>query len=98
MNKLGDTSNGGWRQEIVPGVYGFLFDTPEGIYIPLVSGEGEGKVSAWLDSLPKDRRIVFPTVINVKLREMLIRRGFTDSTEWSKNLETEVEIMERHPQ
>ena len=60
------------------GVRGTAFDTEEGIYIPLISAErpGTGAVARFLDALPKDRRVVFPTVTSPRLHAMLGRRGF----------------------
>jgi len=68
----------GLEPEIVPGVKGMAFDTPEGVYIPLIAAvnEGDGRVSAFLDALPRTRRIVFPNVLNPRLVAMLERRGF----------------------
>lgn len=64
-------------------VRGFAFDTPHGIYIPLVIAEkpGNGDVGKFLDRLPRHRRVIFPSVINAKLQGMLRRRGFVDGIE-----------------
>ena len=37
---------------------------------------GEGWVGKYLDSLPTNRRVVVPSVINAVLAGMLLRRGF----------------------
>jgi hypothetical protein len=37
---------------------------------------GEGLASTFLDELPKDRRVIVPSVINQTFGEMLVRRGF----------------------
>ena len=95
--KEGELFFPGQEPDLAPGVKGILFDTPEGIYIPLVAAKtpGSGAVSAWLDTLPRDRRVVFPNVLNGKLHAMLKRRGFRESEEWDPMSEDLVEIMER---
>lgn len=79
-------------------VSGHVFDTPNGLYYPVVMSDRpeHGDVSRFLDGLPRDRRVVFPTVIHGKLRAMLLRRGFVDAVE---NDETfgRVDVMERKP-
>ncbi len=84
---------------MAPGVRAHVFDMPQGIYIPMIIAEreGAGDVGRYLDSLPKDRRVVFPTVISARLRGMLERRGFRQSTEWAPEFEEHVEIHERRP-
>jgi hypothetical protein len=67
-----------------PHVSGFMFDNGvQGIYVPLVVSEdpGKGHVGAFLDALPKDRRVVFSTVVNAVLAGMLTRRGFIPTQE-----------------
>jgi len=62
-----------------PGVRGYAIEQPDGkIYIPLVIAdrEGSGDVGRWLDTLPKDRDIIFPNIVNQRLGDMLLRRGF----------------------
>lgn len=78
FSKSGDPLVPGYEPLLAPGVQGTAFDTPEGIYIPLVraKSEGSGDVGRFLDSLPTDRRICFPGVINHRLAGMLERRGF----------------------
>lgn len=63
---------------LAPGVLGILYDTKDAITIPVILAieHGTGAVSRYLNSLPTDRRIEFPTVISERLREMLLRRGF----------------------
>jgi hypothetical protein len=87
----------GSEPELAPGVRGVVFDTEKGIYVPLILAEepGSGAVSAWLDTLPADRRVVFPNVLNGKLRTMLQRRGFHESRELDPMSGDLVEIMER---
>lgn len=68
---------------LAPGVHGYLFDTPEGLYIPIITADtpGHGDVGRYLDTLPRHRRVVFPTVLSATLRGMLLRRGFVDAVE-----------------
>jgi len=82
---------------VAPGVRALVFDTPRGIYIPMIIAEreGAGDVARYLDALPKDRRVVFPTVISARLRGMLERRGFRESHEWAPEFQEHVEIHER---
>lgn len=56
---------------------------------------GRGDVARYLDSLPKNRRVVFPTVISALLRGMLQRRGFELTSEWSPEFGEHVDIYER---
>ncbi len=82
---------------VAPGVRAVVFDTPKGIYIPIISAErpGCGDVARYLDALPADRRVVFPTVVSARLRAMLERRGFRPSTEWAEEFQQHVDIYER---
>lgn len=70
------------RQEpfIAPGVRGCAIEHEGELHIPLVAADipGSGAVAAFLDSLPQDKRVVFPTVISEKLANMLLRRGFVE--------------------
>jgi len=61
-----------------PGVRGYAIEKDGKIYIPLVIAdqEGNGDVGRWIDGLPKDRDIIFPTILNQRLGAMLLRRGF----------------------
>lgn len=85
------------EEELAPGVWGYRCDTPEGIYFPVINAArpGSGDVARFLDSLPRDRRVVFPTVLSDRLRGMLERRGFEVSVEWSDEFGADVEIMVR---
>lgn len=85
------------EEELALGVWGHRFDTPDGIYIPVINAirPGSGEVGRFLDSLPRDRRVVFPTVLSERLRGMLERRGFVASVEWSEEWSVDVEIMVR---
>lgn len=93
--KAGDILTPGAEPTIAVGVRGMAFDMTSGIYISLVIAEkpGNGDVSRFLDHLPKDRRVVFPSVLNPKLRAMLARRGFKEA--WDP--EGDCEIFERLP-
>ena len=71
----------GQEPEIADGVIGTWFDTPDGIWIPIVAAKnpGNGDVAKMLNDLPTNRKIVFPTVISSILRSMLLRRGFEET-------------------
>jgi hypothetical protein len=85
--------------QLGPGIFGLAFEHPEGIYISLIVSEapGQGNAGAFLDSLPTDRRIVFPVVVSDVLAGMLERRGFTLTYEWSDSWYEMVDVYERHP-
>lgn len=89
----------GKEPELAPGVRGVRFDTPQGIYIPLIVADdpGSGAVGAYLDSLPRDQRIVFATVVSERLGEMLLRRGFRPGWDYSAELGTMVKVLLREP-
>lgn len=75
----GDPIDMGNEPLLGPGVRGLLFDRLDGVWIPYIRAEkpGSGDVGRYLNSLPTDRRIIFPTVLSPQLREMLERRGYT---------------------
>jgi CRISPR/Cas system CMR subunit Cmr4 (Cas7 group RAMP superfamily) len=83
---------------LAPGVYGNRFDTAQGIYIPVITAvhPGSGEVSRFLDNLPRDRTIKFPTVLSGRLRGMLLRRGFRDGEEFAPEFGETVQIMVRN--
>lgn len=68
---------------IAPGVRGYMIDEGEALWVPLVVSEhpGTGDVSRFLDALPRDRTVKFPTIISPRLEGMLARRGFLRSVE-----------------
>jgi hypothetical protein len=70
----------GQEPVIAPGVRGCVIEHEGELHIPLVSAEhpGIGAVATFLESLPQDKRVVFPTVISEKLANMLLRRGFVE--------------------
>lgn len=86
-------------RELAPGVMGYTFDTDGGLYIPVINAQdpGSGQVAAYLDSLPRDRRVVFPNVLHPRLEEMLQRRGFTLTWEWAEDFDEWVDVYERGP-
>ena len=81
---------------IAPGVRGDVHDTPAGLYIPIIFAEreGGGDVGRYLDALPRDRRVVFPCVISVRLAGMLVRRGFAPAFDHSEDF-GEIDVYER---
>jgi hypothetical protein len=85
---------------VAPGVRAIMFDVPEGIYVPFVmaASQGAGDVGRWLDGLPPDRRIVFPSVLSARLRGMLQRRGYQQGTEFAPEFGEHVEIYFRSPE
>lgn len=70
------------------------------IYIPVlqVKNPGHGEGGRFLDTLPKDRTIKVPGVINRLLAEMLTRRGYVRTREWSERAEDWVEVYVRWPE
>lgn len=85
------------EEKLAEGVYGCIFDTPEGIYIPVITAgdPGNGDVGRFLDSLPRDRDVKFPCVISPILDGMLRRRGFVDGKEFSEEFQEDVEMLVR---
>ena len=66
-------------ERLCEGVLGYAVQADDGaIWIPTITAEkeGDGRVDAFLDRLPRDRAVVFPTVMSTRLRGMLQRRGF----------------------
>lgn len=60
---------------LTEGVQGYAVANGEEIWIPLISGEGTGKVGKFIDSLTP--RCCFVNVGNPRLVGMLSRRGWT---------------------
>jgi hypothetical protein len=83
-SREGDVISPGEMPVIWPGVLGVWFDEPEGIYVASVYAikQGNGDVGRMIDAMPKDRRIVFTTVISERLEGMLFRRGYQQLTEY----------------
>lgn len=69
----------------------------EGLYVPLINAEqpGQGAVGRYLDSLPRDQRVVFPNVLSAVLAGMLHRRGFALTDEYSPEFEARIPCWER---
>lgn len=99
FSMVGDPITPGDEPELGPGVRGCAFDTPKGIYIPLLRAEqpGSGDVARFLDALPTDRRVAFPCVISVWLAEMLRKRGFNLGIERDAMFGQYVEVYQRCP-
>ena len=97
MVKKGELLTG--RERLASGVLGYSMKTPRGLYIPWIQAEteGDGRVGRYLDGLPLDRRVVFPTIISARLVGMLARRGFTPGWEWAEEAGEMVDFMERKP-
>lgn len=98
LSQEGDELTPGDELLVAPGVRATIFDTPEGLYIPMIVAEreGSGDVGRFLDTLPTDRRIAFPCVISRRLAGMLVRRGFVDGVDNSEAF-GDIEIYERVP-
>lgn len=77
-SEVGEPLEIGQEPVLAPGVRGILFDEPNGVTVTAVFAdeEGSGAVGAWLDGLPKDRRVTFTTVLSRRMAGMLVRRGF----------------------
>jgi hypothetical protein len=74
---------------IAEGVIGYTEEHDGALYVPVIysTEPGRGNVSRYLDSLPRDRRVVVPCVISSTLAGMLVRRGFVEEWEWNAELE-----------
>jgi hypothetical protein len=67
---------------IVEGVHGYAIqDGPGALWLPVIMGipAGAGHVGRFLETLPRDRAIIVPTVVSKQLKDMLHRRGFMDA-------------------
>lgn len=84
---------------LAPGVWGYTIEANHSLYVPVIisQDEGRGYVAAYLDRLPMNKRIVFPTVLNPKLVLMLLKRGFLSGYEYSTDFGEWVEIWHRTP-
>jgi hypothetical protein len=90
--------------QLAPGVVGYDVDHEGELWIPVIHAEnpGAGDVGRYLDSLPTDRTVVVPNVINGQLAEMLERRGFQHTMKAIEDKDVEeslgeeaVEVWER---
>ncbi len=85
-------------EQLAPGVRGYTMTSEDGsVYVPVVvaMNPGHGDVGRYIDSLPKDKTVKFPTVISARLEGMLKRRGFTLTREWDPNFEEWAEVYVR---
>jgi len=73
----------GHEPRLAPGVRGYTVWSHGELYVPLVIAEreGSGDVGRYLDTLPLDRVVKFPSVLSERLAGMLLRRGFAPATE-----------------
>ena len=64
--------------QLAPGVSGYTSEVGEALLVPVIIAdkEGNGDVGRYLDTLPRDRWVIFPTVLSARLAGMLERRGF----------------------
>ncbi len=85
--------------ELALGVLGYAIEEDGIIWIPAISAanEGDGRVGRFLDALPRDRTIRFPTVISARLAGMLTRRGFVAGSEFVEEIGESVDYFERRP-
>lgn len=67
--------------ELAPGVMGYTVDKADALYVPMIiaTKPGNGDVGRYLDTLPTDRKVIVPNVMNPILMGMLDRRGFVPS-------------------
>lgn len=67
------------------------------IYIPVigVKNPGHGEGGRFLDSLPTDKTIKVPSVLNPILAGMLLRRGYVVTFEWFERADEEIEVYVR---
>lgn len=95
--QIGTVMSVGEEPLLGPGVRGVLFDRPDGVFIPSIYAEkeGSGDVGRYIDSLPKDRRVVFSTVLSPRLRGMLLRRGYRDVVLVDPDWEESYDALER---
>jgi hypothetical protein len=75
---MGEPLVPGQEPLLAPGVRGYSVMVDGILHIPLVTAErdGSGDVGRFLDSIPKDQPVRFPTVMSARLAGMLMRRGF----------------------
>lgn len=73
---------------LAPGVRGYTVECDGELWIPVVFAEreGAGDVGRYLDTLPKDKTVIFPTVLSARLEGMLKRRGFALERVYCKEL------------
>ena len=74
LSEAGTVLTMGKEPEIYPGVTGYAMEHEGLIYIPMIFGSGEGRVSEMLDRLSPRCRVV--NVISGKLEMMLQKHGW----------------------
>lgn len=77
-------------EELAPGVEGYTVRHPNGdLSVPIIEATrpGNGDVGRYLDSLPIDRLVIVPNVINARLEGMLVRRGFSFAYQFAEEFE-----------
>jgi len=77
--EVGSIMEPGKEPELAPGVQGYVIVADGVYYIPVVAAvtPGNGDVSRWLNTLPRNLAISFPTVVNERFAKMLRKRGFS---------------------
>jgi len=87
----------GQEPEIAPGVHGYMIEEGDVLWIPVIWAQspGQGDVKRFLDGLPRDKTVRFPTVLSRQLAAMLNRRGFQPIQMWSCEFEENMDVWER---
>lgn len=82
---------------VVAGIEGYVVEVKGEFYIPVIiaTNPGRGDCARWLDSLPRDRTIKVPGVMNRRLAGMLERRGFVVEREWADEFQEMVDVHVR---
>ena len=96
--QIGDALNG--LDELAPGIRGYTIEIGNDVYVPFVESlePGKGHFRAYLDTLKAmGRTIKFPTVISVRLRNILEVAGFELIWEWSKDFQELVDVWRWPP-
>lgn len=72
--------------EVAPGVRADVYDNGAWVEVRAILADPEnrvrGAVGAWLDSLPRDRRVIVPAVTSRTVCGMLLRRDFECVVRW----------------
>lgn len=79
---------------VADGVLAHVVDRGKWVEVRSVMAGGPrvpGAVGRWLDSLPRDRKVVVPAVVSGRLAGMLTRRGFEPRVWWDDALMMEDE-------
>jgi hypothetical protein len=85
--------------ELSPGLFGYTLESGGALYVPLVVARppGRGALSRYLNALPRDRVVKFPSVLSSILERALLKRGFHVEYEWSDEHDERVEMYVRRP-